>query len=72
MTPSITPTRRRATRSARHASHAVPDARRAARERHAAAGQDRAFYECDCCGNAFRAEVTSTVGCPRCAAGQPW
>ncbi len=72
MTPVLAPTRRRAARAARPTPAAVPDARRAHRERCAAQGQDRALYECDCCGNAFRAEVTASVGCPRCSAGQPW
>ena len=32
---------------------------------------DRALYTCDC-GYAFRAEVTTSVGCPRCGTSQAW
>ena len=66
----LSPVRPRRTSSA-PAVKTIPDARRAARERCAAPGMDRAFYECGC-GNAFRAEVSTTVGCPRCGGGQPW
>lgn len=32
---------------------------------------DRALYTCSC-GFAFKAEVTTTVGCPHCGTSQAW
>jgi hypothetical protein len=42
-------------------------------ERHQSAGgpEDRAYYRCGC-GLGFHAEVSSTVGCPRCGSAQAW
>jgi hypothetical protein len=42
-------------------------------ERHRAAGgpEDRALYRCGC-GHKFQAEVSSSVGCPRCGTAQAW
>ena len=42
-------------------------------ERHQSAGgpEDRAYYRC-ACGLGFRAEVSSTVDCPRCGSAQAW
>ena len=63
-----------------------PNARRPAiltrRARHAAAGarersqranvcQDAALYSCGC-GYVFKAEVTTSVGCPHCGTDQAW
>jgi hypothetical protein len=33
--------------------------------------EDRALYSCGC-GHAFKAEVTTSVGCPRCGTQQAW
>jgi hypothetical protein len=43
----------------------------AARARRAGASQDLGFYRCGC-GCTFTAEVTTSVGCPRCGARQAW
>jgi hypothetical protein len=42
-------------------------------ERHRLAGgpEDRALYKCGC-GHAFRADVSTSVGCPRCGSAQAW
>jgi hypothetical protein len=58
--------------SARRAYHPEP-APPAEVERHRQAGgpEDRALYRC-ACGHAFQAEVSSSVGCPRCGTAQAW
>ena len=33
--------------------------------------QDRALYSCGC-GHAFKASVSTSVGCPRCGTRQAW
>jgi len=33
--------------------------------------EDHALYRCGC-GYAFKAEVTTSVGCPHCGADQAW
>jgi hypothetical protein len=33
--------------------------------------EDRALYRCEC-GYAFKAEVTTSVGCPHCGTDQAW
>ena len=35
------------------------------------APEDQALYRCEC-GYAFKAEVTTSVGCPHCGADQAW
>lgn len=42
-----------------------------ARAKRSGGPEDRALYSCHC-GHAFKAEVTTSVGCPRCGAGQAW
>ena len=42
-----------------------------ARDRRAAMPQDQALYACSC-GCAFKAEVSTSVGCPRCGTAQAW
>jgi hypothetical protein len=42
-----------------------------ARDRRAASCEDHALYACSC-GCAFKAEVSTTVGCPRCGTAQAW
>ena len=33
--------------------------------------QDRALYQCGC-GHAFKAKVSTSVGCPNCGTRQAW
>ena len=42
-----------------------------ARDRRAALPQDVALYAC-ACGCAFKAEVSTSVGCPSCGTAQAW
>lgn len=42
-----------------------------ARAKRSAVPEDRALYTCGC-GHAFKAAVTTSVGCPRCGSGQAW
>ena len=35
------------------------------------APEDHALYRCEC-GYAFKAEVTTSVGCPHCGTSQAW
>ena len=35
------------------------------------APEDQALYRCEC-GYAFKAEVTTSVGCPHCGTSQAW
>jgi hypothetical protein len=41
------------------------------RARRSAGTEDRALYACSC-GFAFKASVTTTVGCPHCGQTQAW
>ena len=41
------------------------------RRREAGAPQDQAIYSCDC-GFVFRAQVSTSVGCPHCGGAQAW
>ena len=42
-----------------------------ARVRQAGGPDDRASYTC-CCGYVFSAQVSASVECPHCGAGQAW
>ena len=42
-----------------------------ARAQRSGGPEDRALYSCSC-GYAFKAEVSTSVGCPRCGNGQAW
>lgn len=42
-----------------------------ARARRSGGPQDKALYRCSC-GNAFTAEVSTSVGCPHCGTHQAW
>jgi hypothetical protein len=66
MTPpaALTATRPSA-RASRRAGRATTSARRAG------GPQDRALYSCGC-GHAFKASVSTSVGCPRCGTRQAW
>jgi hypothetical protein len=41
------------------------------RVRESGGPEDRAFYTC-ACGFAFQADVSTSVACPHCGAGQAW
>jgi hypothetical protein len=42
-----------------------------ARAKRSGGPEDRALYSCQC-GFAFKAEVTTSVGCPHCGTSQAW
>jgi len=42
-----------------------------ARARRSGGPQDKALYSCGC-GYAFKAEVSTSVGCPHCGTHQAW
>jgi hypothetical protein len=42
-----------------------------ARAKRSGGPEDRALYACGC-GHAFKAEVSTSVGCPRCGTSQAW
>lgn len=59
-------------RADRRQSHLRPVVSPAdARARRCASPQDEALYRCGC-GYAFKAEVSTSVGCPHCGTGQAW
>ena len=65
------PTRRR-----RHRHEARPRTRTAvlqtlARAKRSGGPEDLALYACHC-GYAFKAEVSTSVGCPHCGTSQAW
>ena len=59
-------------RAKRRSDHARPvvDAAQA-RARRSGGPQDQALYSCEC-GFAFKAAVTTSVGCPHCGTAQAW
>ena len=61
--------KRRAPRPDRDEQRHEPDEVRAARR--AGGPEDRALYSC-LCGFAFKADVTTSVGCPHCGTEQAW
>jgi hypothetical protein len=42
-----------------------------ARAKRSGGPEDRALYSCSC-GYAFKAEVSTSVGCPHCGTSQAW
>ena len=42
-----------------------------ARAKRSGGPEDRALYSCGC-GYAFKAEVSTSVGCPHCGTSQAW
>ena len=42
-----------------------------ARARRSGGPEDQALYSCHC-GYAFKAEVSTSVGCPHCGSSQAW
>jgi hypothetical protein len=56
----------------RTAGITIPAARYAReRDRRSGGPEDRALYSCGC-GYAFKARVTTSVGCPQCGQTQAW
>jgi hypothetical protein len=53
------------------AAPAPARASRRDRERRSGGPEDRALYACSC-GVAFKASVTTSVGCPHCGQTQAW
>jgi hypothetical protein len=64
-------TRTRPARSARVVHRAEPMPIDVERHRLAGGPEDRALYKCGC-GLAFQADVSASVGCPRCGSAQAW
>jgi hypothetical protein len=50
---------------------APPELKAERRARESGGPEDKAFYTCSC-GYAFDADVTTSVTCPHCGAGQAW
>jgi hypothetical protein len=48
-----------------------PELRATRRARAAGGPEDRALYNCEC-GHLFQADVSASVGCPRCGGEQAW
>ena len=73
MTTRLRPRAARSERSPRRGHRPDPVPVDLEVERHQSAGgpEDRAYYRCGC-GLGFHAEVSSTVGCPRCGSAQAW
>jgi hypothetical protein len=42
-----------------------------ARAKRSGGPEDRALYSCDC-GYVFKADVSTSVGCPHCGTSQAW
>jgi hypothetical protein len=67
--------RRRSSRPARTARRApeppAPEPPEARDARRGGGPQDQALYSC-MCGYAFKAAVTTSVGCPHCGTEQAW
>ena len=64
------------TRLRRHRHDGRPRGRSAvlqtlARAKRSGGPEDRALYSCHC-GYAFKAEVSTSVGCPHCGSSQAW
>lgn len=70
LTESVTNLRR--DRAARRRERVRPVVSAAqARARRSGGPQDQALYRC-ACGYAFKAEVSTSVGCPHCGSAQAW
>jgi hypothetical protein len=65
------PTRLRTRRQdGRHRSRSA-ELQTLARAKRSGGPEDRALYSCHC-GYAFKAEVSTSVGCPHCGTSQAW
>jgi hypothetical protein len=59
-------------RGATHGSRSRPAVLQTlARAKRSGGPEDRALYACSC-GYAFKAEVSTSVGCPHCGTSQAW
>ena len=67
----ITSHRRRRLRAGRPARARAAVLQTLARAKRSGGPEDRALYAC-ACGHAFKAEVSTSVGCPRCGTSQAW
>jgi hypothetical protein len=68
----IQSTKNRLPRAKRRSDHVRPVVNAAqARARRSGGPQDQALYSCEC-GFAFKAAVTTSVGCPHCGTAQAW
>lgn len=66
------PTRLRRDRRDSHAGRARHTVLQAlARAKRSGGPEDKALYSCSC-GYAFKAEVSTSVGCPHCGTSQAW
>ena len=64
------PKRHRSIRAGRR-SESRPEPAEVRAARRAGGPEDRALYSC-MCGYAFKADVTTSVGCPHCGTEQAW
>ena len=67
--PSTPPPRPR--HSPTPAAPATPSSQTLARAKRSGGPEDRALYSCGC-GYAFKADVSTSVGCPHCGTSQAW
>ncbi len=63
--------RRRRPRAGRPARGRAAVLQMLARAKRSGGPEDRALYECGC-GHMFKAEVSTSVGCPHCGTCQAW
>jgi hypothetical protein len=68
---SPAPTRRRHTAGGAGPPAQAPELKAERRLRESGGPEDVAFYTCGC-GFAFQADVSTSVACPHCGAGQAW
>jgi hypothetical protein len=72
LTRALPPTRRERAQHARpEAASRAPVAHAQARAKRSGGPEDVALYTCEC-GYAFKAAVTTSVGCPECGTHQAW
>jgi hypothetical protein len=67
----ITSLRRRRPRTDRSTRGRAAVLQTLARAKRSGGPEDRALYNCGC-GHLFKAEVSTSVGCPRCGTCQAW
>lgn len=68
---SYQPSLRRQRSERRETEHRHVVSAAEARARRSGGPQDEALYRCNC-GYAFKAEVSTSVGCPHCGTDQAW
>ncbi len=67
----ITSLRRRDRHSSRPARARAAVLQTLARAKRSGGPEDRALYACHC-GHLFKADVSTSVGCPHCGTSQAW